>query len=84
MQEKFTQADTDNDGRLSQAEFIGWCEAQKLEATAKGMWVEEGSDRLQRYAAVADSIEPNTPGISMANIMAGYAVAGAASKAAMD
>ena len=43
------------------------------------MWVEEGSDRKQRYAAVADSIEPDVAGISLANIMAMYGVAGAVS-----
>ena len=48
------------------------------------MWVEEGSDRLQRYAAVANSIEPDVQGISMANIVAVYGAAGAASKAAME
>ena len=47
------------------------------------MWVEEGSDRKQRYAAVSDSIEPDVAGISMANIMAVYAVAAQVSQAAM-
>ena len=48
------------------------------------MWVEEGSDRKQRYAAVADSIEPDATGISLANILAMYGAAGAASQAALD
>ena len=83
MQEKFAAQDTDNDGRLSQAEYIAWINSQTDEAREKGMWVEEGSDRKQRYAAVSDSIEPDVAGISMANIMAVYAVAAQVSQAAM-
>ena len=80
MIDKFNEADADSDGYLTTEQYISWSRARMAARAAKGIWVDMTDELFQGYAEVCNALEPDTPGISLANI---YTLMGA-SKAKSD
>ena len=64
----FQECDSDQDGYLTPDEYETWARLQFQKQKEKGQYVDENGGLINKYKEVANSIEPESPGISLANI----------------